>query len=47
MKKRRVITNARVSDLSYDDLMDEISDDLDLKIERFRTRRWRALKNAA
>lgn len=45
MKKRRILKNMRISDLSYDELMDDISSDLDLKIERLHTRRWRKLKH--
>ena len=45
MKKRRIVKNARVSDLSYDELMDDITSDLDLKIERLHNRRWRKLKH--
>lgn len=45
MSKMRLIKNTRVSDLSYDELMEDISRDLPLKIRRLQTRRWRALKH--
>ena len=45
MKKRKIVSQPiRRSDLSFDDFYDEISSDLDLKIEQFQERRWRELR---
>jgi hypothetical protein len=44
MKKRRILKNIRLSDLSFDDILDDVSSDLDLKIERLHSRRWRELR---
>lgn len=42
MKKLKLLKRpTRVSELSFDDLYDEISNDLDLKIERFMSRHRR------
>lgn len=45
MKKFKILTKpTRVSDLSFDDLYDEMSSDWELKAERLQTRRWKKLR---
>jgi hypothetical protein len=45
MKKFKVLTKpARLSDLSFDEMYDEMSSDWELKAERLQTRRWRKLR---
>lgn len=45
MKKGKILTQPmRVSDLSYDELYDDISSDWEIKAERLQHRRWRKLK---
>lgn len=45
MKKKKVLTGAaRIQDLSFDDLYDEMQDDWRLKADRLQARRWRKLK---
>ncbi len=46
MKRKKLITNpTRVTDMSFDDLYDEISGDWRAKAERLQARRWRKLKH--
>lgn len=45
MKKQRLLTKpTRTSDLTFDELYDEISDDWSYKARQLQTRRWRKLK---
>ncbi len=46
MKKANVLKNpTRLTDLSFDDLYEEISSDWELKAERLQVRRWQELKH--
>ena len=46
MKKDRILTQpTRVSELSFDELYDDISSDWEIKAERLQHRRWRKLKH--
>ncbi len=46
MKKANVLKNpTRITDLSFDDLYEEISSDWELKAERLQARRWHELKH--
>ena len=49
MKKSKILSQTtRVAEvMSYDDLYDEISSDLDLKIDKFQKRRWRELRRSS
>lgn len=45
MKKHKILSKpTRVSDLSFDDLYEELSSDWELKAERLQVRRWRKLR---
>lgn len=45
MKKWKLLTQpTRLSDLSFDDLYEDITSDWELKAERLRARRWRKLR---
>lgn len=45
MKKFRILSKpTRISDLSFDELYDEMSNDWELKAERLQARRWRKLR---
>jgi len=45
MKKFKLITNpTRLSDLSFDEMYDEMSDNWELKAERLQHRRWRKMR---
>jgi|GEM_PF-4728655 len=47
MKKSKILTKpTRIDDMNFDDLYEEISADMDLKIERLMERRERALRRA-
>jgi hypothetical protein len=42
MKKFKIVSKpTRMSDLSFDDLYDEMSSDWELKAERLQNRRWK------
>lgn len=44
-KKQHILSQStRLSDITYDDLMQDISSDLDVKIERLQNRRWRKIR---
>lgn len=44
-KKQHILSHStRRSDITYDDLMQDISSDLDVKIERLQNRRWRKIR---
>lgn len=46
MKKFKVLSKpTRLSELSFDELYDEMSNDWELKAERLQARRWRKLKH--
>lgn len=45
MKKFKVLSKpTRISELSFDELYDEMSNDWELKAERLQARRWRKLR---
>ena len=45
MKKFKLITKpTRLSDISFDEMYDEMADDWELKAERLQARRWRKLR---
>lgn len=46
MKKANILKNpTRVSDLSFEELFEEISSNWELKAERLQARRWQELKH--
>jgi hypothetical protein len=46
MKKFKVLSKpTRLSELSFDELYDEMSNDWELRAERLQARRWRKLKH--
>lgn len=46
MKKFKVLSKpTRLSELSFEELYDEMSNDWELKAERLQARRWRKLKH--
>ena len=47
-KNNKILTRpTRYSDLSFDDLYEDISDDWEIKAARLQARRWRKLREAA
>lgn len=47
MKKTRIVTKTtKISDLTFDDIYDEISQDWQYRAKQLQIRRWRMLKRA-
>jgi len=47
MKRSQIITKpTKISDITFDDLYDEISHDWQLRARRLQARRWRTLKHS-
>ncbi len=45
-KKQQLLNQpTRLSDLTFEDMMEDISSNLDAKIERLQNRRWRKIRN--
>ncbi len=45
-KKQQLLNQpTRLSELTFDEMMEDISSDLDAKIERLQNRRWRKIRN--
>lgn len=44
-KKQHILSHStKVVDIAYEDLVEDISSDLDVKIERLQNRRWRKVR---